>query len=232
MGDVKPLLLITGTRREGSAVAGLQGVTVLAGGSDAQGLEARLEQALTAQDGVAHDGVAQGAAGIISFGMGGALAPDLKLGDWVIGSRVIGAVEAPCDADWQARLLAAFPQAHSGSVYADGRLIADVAEKRVLHAQYGAVLADMESHISARVALRHGLPFAVLRCVSDEAASALPPAISVAMRGDGSIAPGAMLGSILAQPGQVAALVSTGLRFNRAYRVMARGAQAALLALR
>ena len=221
MGDVRKILVVTGTRREASALGGVVGLNVLAGGSDPAGLETRLLAAAQA-----------GAAGIVRCGMGGALDPALRLGDWVIGQQVTGAVEARCDVPWAMALRSALPQARLGAVYADGRLIAGVADKQALHNTSGAIVADMESHIAARVAAQTGLPLAVLRCVSDEALSALPPAISVAMRSDGRIAPGAMLGSILGQPGQIAALVSTGLRFNRAYRVMARGAQAALLALR
>lgn len=167
---------------------------------------------------------ARHASGIISFGMAGALAPDLRLGDWVIGSRV-GAHE--CDQPWLDALSRRLPDARIGPIHADGKLIADPAEKANLHCASGSLAADMESHVVARVAAEAGLPFAVLRCVSDEAAAALPPAIAVAMKPDGGLALGAVLGSILRQPGQLPHLLHTVAGFNRAYGALGEGARRA-----
>jgi hypothetical protein len=65
----------------------------------------------------------------------------------------------------------------------------------------------------------------VLRCVSDEAGAALPPAIAVAMKPGGGLDLGAILGSLLRQPGQVPGLIRTVAGFNRAYGTLRAGAE-------
>jgi hopanoid-associated phosphorylase len=211
---VRPVIVVTGLKREGAALRG-PGIEVLAGGGAPDRLAADLARA------------APHAAGVISFGMAGALDPALALGQWVIGERLTGACEHVCDPGWVAALGKMMPGARIGATFSDGRLIGDPAEKQLLGARHGALAADMESHIAAQAAARAGLPFAVLRCVSDEADTRLPHAIAVAMRPDGGLALGAVLGSILAQPGQVPALAATVSRFARAYAALKAGARAA-----
>ncbi len=211
---VRPVIVVTGLRREAAALRG-QGIEVLPGGGAPERLAAELAR------------VSPGAAGVISFGMAGALDPALALGQWVIGDRLTGMFEHACDPRWVAALSNMMPGARIGATFSDGHLIADPAEKRLLGARHGALAADMESHIAAQAAARAGLPFAVLRCVSDEADARLPHAIAVAMRPDGGLALGAVLGSILAQPGQVPALAASLSRFARAYAALKAGACAA-----
>ena len=203
MGNVTPILVVTGTRAE-AAVLERRGIKVITGGGNAAALEGALRE-----------GIAAGAAGIISFGMGGALDPALLLGDMVIGSEG--------DPAWMAALERALPDAHVGRVYADGRLCASADAKAALFAGR-AIAVDMESHIAARVAAEAGLPFAILRCVSDRAADDLPPAVAVAMGEGGRLALGAVLGSILRQPGQIGALIGMARRFARAHRQLRRTA--------
>ena len=148
MGDVKSVLAVTGTRREASVLRHA-GVTAIAIG----GSGAALDAAMAARGGVID--------GIISFGMGGALGPDLKLGDWVIGTGLCGAVNALCDTNWAADLSRQLPGARTGLSYADGRLIGDSAEKETLYRKYGALVADMESHLVAQAAAKLGIPFAL-----------------------------------------------------------------------
>ena len=211
---MRQVLAVTGTRREASALRGL-GVEVIAVGGSGEALDAAL--------------VEQGAslAAIISFGMCGALGPDLRLGDWVIGTEVCGDVSAPCDAEWISDLSKRLPQARSGSCYADGRLIADSQEKQELFRKHGAIAADMESHHVAKVAARLGIPFAILRCISDEAGANLPPAIAVAMRPDGGLALGAIVKSVVMNPAQLPELMRSIPSFNRAFASLKTGARLA-----
>jgi squalene-hopene/tetraprenyl-beta-curcumene cyclase len=51
----------------------------------------------------------------------------------------------------------------------------------------------MESHIAAKVAQARGLPFAIVRIISDEVGHLLPHAITVSMRPDGGIHAVAMM---------------------------------------
>ena len=212
MGHVMPVLAITGTKREG-AVLSKSGVEVIAVGGDSARLASDLAR------------LAPGVAGLISFGMAGAIDPSLKLGDWVVGTRVVGGFRADCDPRWVSALVARVPGALAGIVLADGRLVSGAAEKREAFAGSGALAVDMESHLVAEAAARAGIPFAVLRCVSDTATMALPPAVAVMMRPDGSVATGAMLCSLAARPGQIPSFLRTLAGFARAYGIMGKAAR-------
>ena len=201
------ILVACGVERE-AAVLGTFRQILIPGGGDAVGLREKLERA------------AKDASGIISFGLGSALDPSLKIGGWVIGARLVGETDMDCDPDWVAALQRRLPKARLGSVFSDGRLISATVEKAALAAKHSALVVDMESHVAGDVARKHGLPFAILRCVSDEANQAMPPAISVAMLPDGGVNGRAMLASIARQPGQVPSLISSIVGFLRAMRAL------------
>ncbi|WP_174292908.1 phosphorylase family protein, partial [Sphingomonas bacterium] len=164
-------------------------------------------------------------AGIVSFGMAGALVDGLAIGDWVIADRLWGATEIECDPDWSAALLARLSGAQVGGFYADGRMIDTVAEKLALGERHGALAVDMESHVAAAVAAERHLPFAIVRCVSDGARHLLPHAITVSMRPDGGIDAKAMLRSLAARPGQVGDVTRTAAGFAKAMRELQRGSR-------
>ncbi len=206
------LLVVTGTQRE-AAVLRHAGFAVIPGGGDADGLRVRLRAS------------APGARGILSFGFAGALTDGLSIGDWVVGMKVTGEIEAECDPMLRAALLRQLPKARMGAIFADGRLIADVAEKRALGVRHAAVCADMESHIGSAVAAEHCLPFGIARCISDEVSRALPPAIAVAMRPDGTIDGRAMALSLARRPGQLADFARAIGGFMSAMTCLREGAQ-------
>lgn len=200
MGDVTRVVAVTGTRREAAVLRG-SGVETIALGSGSAPLEDRLVPLCA----------------VVSFGMAGALGPDLRLGDWVIGTRTCGAFAAECDPQWRTALARQLPGARLGSCYADGHLIADSTEKKRLFQSTGALIADMESHRVAKAAASLGVPFAVLRCISDEAAHSLPPAIAVAMRPDGGIALAGILRSIIGNPSQLSDIARVVRQFAAVY---------------
>jgi adenosylhomocysteine nucleosidase len=98
---------------------------------------------------------------------------------------------------------------------------ATVAEKAALRAT-GAAAVDMESHIVARVAAAHGLPYAVFRIISDTAAQTLPPAARVPLNEDGSVDLPAVLLALAKNPAQLHALIRTARDANRALRTLLR----------
>lgn len=204
------LLAVTGTLREAAVLKRTEMIVIPSGG-DTQALRARLRAE------------APRAVGILSFGFAGALTEGLDIGDWVVGTGVTGAIEAECDPHWCAALLRHLPNAHSGAIFADGRLISGVAEKRALGTRHTALGADMESHIAAEVAAEYGLPFAIARCISDEVSRALPPAIAVAMDQGGAIDARAMLLSLAKEPGQIADFARTISGFMRAMASLREG---------
>lgn len=206
----RPLLVATGFTREARIVA-QPDVHVIPGGGVAQTLERLLE----AQ--------AADACAIASFGLTGALQDGLAIGDWIIGERLTGAIAAETDPAWRDALKRRLPDARIGTFFADGSMIASVDHKRALGREHGAHAVDMESHIAAKVAARHGLPFMVVRIVSDGVEHMLPPAITVSMKPGGAIDSRAMIGSLLRQPGQLPVFATSMVYAVKAFRGLARG---------
>jgi adenosylhomocysteine nucleosidase len=137
-------------------------------------------------------------------------------------SAILSSGDVAVDGDFVAVLSKMLPGAHVGRIVGSDRIVATVGEKHLLYQQTGALAVDMESHIAARVAARHGLPFAALRVISDRADEALPPAALVGMRSDGGMALGAVLASLARHPGQLPALLHTGASAGRAFRSLKR----------
>jgi len=203
------IIAVTGLLREARILEG-PGVTTIAGGGDVARLEAALEAAVP------------GAVGIISIGLGGALAPGLEPGDWVVADR---ALEFRTNPAWAQRLMERLPGARLGAILGSDVIVADPRAKRALFEATGALAVDMESHIAARVAQRHGLPFAVARVISDGVDRALPRAAQAGMRPDGGMDVLAVLKSLAGDPRQLPALIRTGLEAETAFRALLRGRQ-------
>lgn len=188
------------------------GVVAVAGGGDAGGLKAKLD--------ALHGDIT----GVISIGLGGALSPLLRVGDVVIGERVVtedGVFH--CDHAWRVLMAARLPGAIQGAIHGSGVVLANADAKAALFELSGGALAvDMESHVAARFAAERELPFAALRVISDDAGHALPPAALAAMRPDGGIAVGRVLWSLAKNPLQLPALIRTGRGSSRAFQELLR----------
>ena len=165
-----------------------------------------------------------GASGIISFGVAGGLAPALVAGDWVAAAAVrTGEEFFPTDQAWTRSVLEMLPEAVHADILGTDKPIADPLEKQLLHAQTGAAAVDMESHIAARVAAAHQVPFVACRAIIDAADRPLPPAALVGLRPDGTADVLAVLRSVIEQPSQLPALVRTALDARIARAALRRG---------
>ena len=80
----------------------------------------------------------------------------------------------------------------------------------------------MESHLAARTAAKHNLPFAILRVVADPEERSLPPAALAGMRADGSTDTGSVLRSLARNPGQFLQLAHVAADACRAYGALLR----------
>ena len=100
--------------------------------------------------------------------------------------------------------------------------LADAVGKTALFAATGAAAVDMESAIVARAALRHDLPFAILRVIADPAHRPLPSAALVAMGADGEVDIGAVLGALLRNPRQLPALIRLARDSRDAFAALGR----------
>lgn len=165
--------------------------------------------------------LAEGADGLISFGIAGGLDPALQSGDLVVGDAVQWEGETfAADAAWAARLRSALPAARAGTVAAVSRIAATPEAKRALY-QTGASVVDMESGAMAQVCAKAGKPFAVLRAVADAADRGLPKSVFVGLAPDGSARPWAVMGALMRRPWELPGLIRVGM-----------DSQAALAALR
>jgi nucleoside phosphorylase len=230
------ILAVCGLTRE-AEIAGTDGVVAVAGGGDAMGLQKKLD--------ALHGDIS----GVISIGLGGALSPHLKVGDVVIGERVIDIALPParasayegevpvagsrasegrrgeyiCDSNWRVLLAARTGATHQGAITGSNSVIANAAAKAELfHTSGGALVVDMESQVAARFAAKRGLPLAVLRVISDDASHTLPPAALVAMQPDGGISIGRVLWSLAKNPLQLPALIRTATHSEKAFKELLR----------
>lgn len=204
------VLAVTGLKKE-AQIVGVSGVIVVAGGGNGALLAQKL--------GALHGDIR----GVISIGLGGGLSPHLKAGDVVIADRIITGTESwDCHEGWRVRLMSRVPTAIQGQIFGSDIIIHEAATKTGLHDTTGALAVDMESQVAARFAAKRNLPLAALRVISDDAAHVLPPAALVAMKPDGGIAMGRVLGSLLRKPRQIPALVRTARGSNKAFAELLR----------
>ncbi len=211
------MIIVVGLAFEARIAAG-PGVRVICSG-DGRDLAAKLTAAIA--DARQH---VQGCPGIISFGVAGGLAPDLRPGTCVVGSAVIsGANRMPISPEWSQKLLRTIPDAISGVLLGVPTPIAHPNDKRALFMKTGAIAVDMESHIVAAVGLAHDLPVAAIRVITDPAKRALPASAVAAMRPNGTTNIGAMLRSVLRRPKELPALLQTALDARAARATLVRG---------
>lgn len=201
------ILAAVGMLREARIVQG-PFITAVAGGG--------LPHLLLERLGVA----SEGATGVLSIGLGGALDPQLAVGDVVIASEVIGEGRWPTDEAWSDRLSSALPDARRAVVCGSDRMILKAGDKTALHGQTGAALADMESHVAARFAAGRGLPLAVVRVVSDRAGADLPGAVTCGLKADGGMNLWGVLTALAVDPKQLPALIRAGRDAETAFRVL------------
>lgn len=197
------LVLVTGMKREAKRIG--RGNQVVVSGGDNTALASRIAAATS------------DARALLSIGIGGGLAPELPVGAIVIATELVwGSERLPTDSAWRTALVNRLPHATTGPIAGSDTIVATPTAKSALHRKTGALLADMESHIAARVAAKRDLPFAALRVVSDDATHTLPPAVFGAIGPDGNLRLGAVLWSLAADSAQIPALIRTARDTDRA----------------
>jgi adenosylhomocysteine nucleosidase len=210
---MQTIVVACGLKAEAKIAAGPD-ITVVAGGGDGAALEAALTAA-------ARKGEA-----LLSFGIAGGLAPDLRPGAILVARRVLAPDNRyyECNTIW-AQALAGLLDAPLADFAGVDTPLAGVVEKAALYQRHGASIVDMESHIVARVAAAHGLPFAAVRVIADPAERQLPHAATVGMRPDGRVDLPAVLRSLGKDPRQLPGLIKTALDARAAFAGLLRGRQ-------
>jgi adenosylhomocysteine nucleosidase len=195
---------VTGLAFEARIVAG-PGVTVVCGGGQIQ-FRRSLEAAIR-----------NGCHGVLSFGIAGGLAPHLKPGACVVARNVIAEnARYASDVGWSQSLIekmqrasrfAALQDVSFGDIAGSDVPVACTHTKRRLYEKTGAVAVDMESHVAARIAVEHRVPFAAFRVITDPSHRELPPAALVATNVDGGVDFQAITRSLVRHPKQVPTLL-------------------------
>jgi adenosylhomocysteine nucleosidase len=132
-----------------------------------------LQNAVIAVGGIGRDAAGRAAEAVVeqysprvlvSAGIAGALKPDLKVGDVIRASEVVGADSGVRHLMSGGEVTVVTASSVNGS-----------AEKRALARRWGAAVVDMESSAVAAVAQRHGVQFAAMKAVSDALDFEMPP---------------------------------------------------------
>jgi hopanoid-associated phosphorylase len=157
--------------------------------------------------------------GVVSMGLAGGLAPIPKVGDALIGTHVVAEREHyACDPGWSKVLRTKLPEAHSVVIAGVEEPAMHIGAKKELFRATGAHAVDMESHIAARFAAERGLPFVVLRVISDDCKRTLPPAALERLSLKGKPRLIAIAGSLIREPGQFGELMRTAREAGTAFK--------------
>jgi hopanoid-associated phosphorylase len=195
VNTVLPVIALVGLSFEARIAAG-QGVLVVCRGSECEP-SGSLQRALR-----------EGCRSIISFGVAGGLAPDLRAGDVVVASAVrYSHTIRATDPIWSRRLLATVPDIRHGPIVGVNSAVLDPKAKRALYAGTGAVAVDMESHLVAQAADAHNLAFAAVRVVVDPVHRTVPEAALMALDPGGNTEVNPVLREIMARPSQLVAFI-------------------------
>jgi adenosylhomocysteine nucleosidase len=200
------ILCTTGLAAEAKIARGA-GLSAVIGGGDHRRTVKVLEDAVSTAE------------CLVSFGIAGALSPDLRPGDVVLSTEVVDEDRRWLSSDsLQPRIAELLEQigAIEGPVLGAQMVLATQQDKRRAWQETGAIAVDLESVVVARASAALGIPFIVLRAIADPAARGLPPAALVPLRPDGKPAVGQVLASVMRRPQQLPTLLGVAREARQA----------------
>ncbi len=157
---------------------------------------------------------------LVGMGVAGALTHDLSLFDVLVARRVLGpgGVAPPPDDEMSARALAIPGAREATFVTARGPIVTRSAKAALAAAagSEGALAVDMESAAWASEAAARGIPYAILRVISDGADDELPGYLSRCMDAEGSILRSRVVLAALARPASIPTLIAMRGRVREA----------------
>jgi len=218
------VLVVVGMEDERAIAAG-DDAEVLVGTANARVLRERLAKVDLSQ-----------IKAVFSFGVAGGLNPTLVPGDLLLSTQVFSqsisdqgnSIEESWMADNSMLVAASMHSAKNPDLkFRKAVFLGTDFEARDnpktgqadLHRMTGADIIDNESHIAAKFASEHNLPFLSIRAVSDSVNNPLPPAALLPLDPiDGSPDGKAIAKSLLMHPLQIPALVRTAWEYHKALR--------------
>lgn len=163
-----------------------------------------------------------GAEALISWGVAGALDPQLEAGAICLPREVVGpdGSRYATAAGWRDELaasIAAYRPVAAGALLTRARPVAAIADKATLHLETGAVAVDMESSAVAHAAALGHVPFVAVRVIVDTARDAIP--LSVTAAGEtGEVRIMKLLAGLIRFPGDIAGVMRLARRYGAATR--------------
>jgi adenosylhomocysteine nucleosidase len=138
---------------------------------------------------------------VVSGGVCGALAADLRAGDLILPESVLGPAGERLNVTPtpHRRALELAGGARAGLLATTPQVVATAEDKATLFARTGAVAVDMESSVILAHAAAAGCPALVVRAVADAAAESLPAELVALVSPAGTLRPGRAL-ALLARP--------------------------------
>ncbi len=149
---------------------------------------------------------------IIGIGVAGGLSPDLAVAGMVAAREVavVGRPALPADAAWLGRVLAG-GRAVAGRLVSVDRVVATADAKRRLWRQLGrppCLAVDLESAAWAAAAAGRGVPWLVVRAISDAADEDLPLPLDRLGRPDGGVSRRRVAAYLALRPGRLPAALA------------------------
>ena len=206
------LVVVVGFSKEAELAQG-KNITVVISSADSQRLKQRLE-ALNLEN----------VRAIVSYGVAGGLDPEFRTGDVIIPHAVImgdkkWATDSFLSSQYAGQIVGENVVVHSGILVGSDTVVPTPEAKAALRGLTGAVAVDMESHIAAQFAADHGVPFAVVRVISDPADRALPSATENSIKPNGDIRKLAVFVKAVVR-GQLRELIRTGIDSSKALSIL------------
>lgn len=155
-------------------------------------------------------------------GLCGGLSPDVTRGR-VYAPRFVKHVDQPEEVEQP--LVEAVDLARCTSLVTVRDEVVSVAAKQKLHVETGASLVDMEAFAAAQILQDAGVPWLVIKAVSDDAETAINPRITRLLQPDGGVKWNALFWEVLTHPSLIRELVQLGKGSGEAMKSLTRAVQ-------
>lgn len=168
--------------------------------------------------------ISNGCRGIVSFGVAGALNPDLNPGDLVLANQIIGPEGETVSVDdcWLKLLehrlsRSTVPHTHrTAPLFGSPKIVTSASEKGEIFRITGADAVDMESYPLAQLCRDSATRFVAIRAIADTATHTLPTAAQHAIGDSGQILISRVLWELVKHPLQLPQLLALSKPYGKA----------------
>jgi len=166
-----------------------------------------------------------GVTSLISWGTAGALVPSLSAGSLVIPQEVLlpGHKAFVADTAWHERLcarLSGHVNLHTQGLIQSDRVLRNRYAREAFCEKYGGIAVDMESAAVAETAFSAGIPFMVIRAVSDSMDMDIPAGALTAVDEAGEVRPLGVLKSLVRSPKETFQMIRLGRGIHAALKTL------------